>query len=149
MTTRYSNAVDEIFDVVNVAWNAGAAAIVGYTPEIRWQGIEEDGLPDSSEFWARISQQTVDRKQTTFAVSTLRYTVTGLLFVQLFGPKSDVSSMEKLRTLAEMICNALDGVKTDGGVIFRNTRPQELLDDEGFKRINVVSEYEFDEVKGV
>ncbi|WBF76822.1 hypothetical protein PSV3_00120 [Septimatrevirus PSV32] len=62
---------DQVNDEVNAlflaAWNAGSAAIAGYVPEIRWQGVQYRDLPDGSKFWVRLSKQTVFEEQATLS----------------------------------------------------------------------------------
>lgn len=148
MTTNYVQAIDEIFSLANAAFVANAAAIVGYLPDIRWPGVAEAGTPDASKFWARVSQQTVLEEQTTLSGEDgkKRYTASGLVFVQLFCPFSDVAAMEKGRALAVMARNAFRGKTTSGKVWFRNARINELAPADGAYRFNVVTEYEYDEI---
>lgn len=151
MTTNYSGATDQINQVFFDAWTANAAAVIGYVPEVRWQDVTEPDTPDGSKYWARVSIQTIDEPQTTFAVGVSgpdkrRYTAYGLVFVQLFGPKSDVTSSEKIKQLAEIAKNAYRGKATSGKVWFRNVRINELGPEELFIRRNVVAEFEYDEI---
>jgi len=148
MTTDYISAVDQMFALFNAAFSASAPAIVGYMPDVRWQGIDEGTTPDASKFWCRVSQQTVIEEQSTIADENgkRRYTADGLLFVQLFCPISDVEAMEKGRKLAVIARNAFRGKATSGKVWFRNVRINELPKEESAYRFNVVAEYEYDEI---
>ena len=163
MTLTYDAAVDEMFGQFRAAWIAGSAAIVGYVPEVRWPGVEPknpDGSlkkPESDKYWARVSQQGVDDEQTSLSAcvesneigATLpasRFTAIGLLFVQLFCPKTDPQGVELGRKLASLSQRAYRGKKTSGGVWFRNVRIIEVEDEELWHRFNVVAEYEYDEV---
>jgi len=148
MTTTYVEAIDQIFSLFNSAWVANSSAIAGYVPEVRWPGVEETGTPDASKFWARVSQQTVLEEQATLSDNNgkRRYTADGLIFVQLFCPKSDVEAMDKGRKLAVIARNSFRGKTTSGKVWFRNARINELAPEESAYRFNVVAEYEYDEV---
>ena len=91
MTTTYSNAIDEINAEFWNSWNSDKTVfVVGYVPDVRWQGVEEPSLPDGSKFWARVSIQTVFEEQTALAgnESKRRYTSSGLVFVQIFALKA-------------------------------------------------------------
>jgi hypothetical protein len=144
--TTYREARNEINGAFLERWNAETAVIVGYVPEVRWQGVQERGLPDGSKFWVRVSAQSVQESQTTFAeVGKQRFTGTGLVFVQLFCPKSDSQCYDKGLKLAEVAKSAFRG-KSANGVWFRNTTIRELPQEEVFERFNVIAEFEFDEI---
>lgn len=152
MTTNYESARDEMFALLNVAWQAGASAIVGYTPEIRWQGITKEGKVDVSKYWARVSIESVDGEQTTLsdcagALGQKRYTDYGLVFVQLFAPIEAQQSQLKLGRLGMLARNAYRGVSTDGKVWFRNARIKTIPDELEFHRLNIVAEYQYDELR--
>jgi hypothetical protein len=147
MTTTYVEAIDQMFALFNTAFNAGAPSIVGYWPLIRWPGIGESATPDASKFWCRVSQQTVHEEQSTLrADNKRRYTADGLVFVQLFCPKSDIEAMEKGRLLAVLARDSFRGKTTSGKVWFRNARINELPPEESAYRFNIIAEYEYDEI---
>lgn len=147
MTATYPQAIDEIYGLFRTAWNAGAPAIVGYTPEIRWPGVEEPTKPETKKFWARVSSQNVTERQITFRNGTSkRYQTDGLIFVQIFAPMSNAQAMEKLRLLAVVARNAFRGKVTGSDVWFRNCRINELSPDGTSYRCNIVAEYQFDEI---
>lgn len=146
--TTYEEAIDEIFEIFKVAWDANSAAIVGYVPEIRWQGVEEPNSPDYSKFWCRVSQQTVIEQQSGFRNGECKpYTTEGLVFIQIFCPKSDSESMTKGRKLAIVGRDAFRGNSTSGKVWFKNARVNELPAEIQWIRLNVVAEYEYDEIE--
>lgn len=148
MTTNYVSAVDQMFALFNVAFSANAPAVVGYMPDIRWQGINEGTTPNAAKYWCRVSQQTVIEEQTALADDNgkKRYTASGLIFVQLFCPIADVEASPKGRLLAVIARNAFRGKTTSGKVWFRNVRINELPNQESAVRFNVVAEYEYDEI---
>lgn len=148
MATDYVTAIDEMFSLFYEAWLAQSSDVVGYVPEVRWPGVEEPQTPDFSKYWLRVSQQTVIEEQTALAGSDSkrRYTASGLIFVQLFCPKSEADAMENGRKLAVVARNSFRGKTTSGKVWFRNARINELTPEESAYRFNVVAEYEYDEV---
>lgn len=148
MTATYPEAIDQIYGLFNLEWNANSAAIVGYNPEIRWPGVEEDTIPPADKFWCRISQQTLDEPQTTLrnGLGEQRYTASGLVFIQLFCPKSDTEGMDKGKKLAQVAKKAFRGKTTSGKVWFRNARIQELAPEDNAYRFNIVAEYTYDEI---
>lgn len=155
MTVRYDEARDEMFALFKAAWDANATALVGYIPEVRWQGREiatpNAGKPDNSKFWARVSIQSVLEQQATLSNCVVepgkkKYESSGLIFVQLFGPKSRATAYDDLQKLAIVARDAYRSKVTPGQVWFRNVRINTLQPEELFYRLNVVGEYEFDEI---
>ena len=152
MTTTYSNAIDEINAAFWQDWNsAKSSSVVGYVPDIRWQNVEEASTPDGSKFWGRVSTQTVFEEQTTLstcegAPGQKRYTSSGLVFVQIFCPKSNAQANEFGKKLSEVARSSFRGKSTPGNVWFRNVRINELPPEDLFYRFNVVAEFEYDEL---
>lgn len=154
----YDAAIDEMSAQYLQAWQAGSGAIVGYVPEIRWPGVENAVKPATDKFWARFSTQGVGNPQTSLSncvegaddLPASRFSPYGLIFVQLFAPKSLAEGMVKGRLLAHLTKLAYQGKKTSGGIWFRNVRINELPDtEELWYRFNIVAEYEYDEVAKV
>lgn len=148
---EFDAANDEINTLFLNAWNAGSAAIVGYIPEIRWQGVQYRDLPDGSKFWVRLSKQTVIEGQAALSTDAgapgqRKYTVAGLVFVQLFCPKSNTQAFELGQKLAKLSRNAFRGKSTPGKIWFRNVRINEIDPEELYERFNVVTEFEHDEL---
>lgn len=147
----YNQANDEINATFLAAWNAGTSAIVGYVPEIRWQNVQNRALPDGSKFWVRVSKDTVFERQATLSVcegspGQRKYTASGLVFVQLFMPKSNAQAYELGQQLAVVARNAFRGKTTPGNIWFRNVRINEINPEELYYRINVIAEFEYDEI---
>jgi hypothetical protein len=140
----YINAVNDMFLLFNDTWSNECLPIIGYTPKVEWQGVQSDGV-DNSKYFARISQQGVTDRQRTLKTSKNRYDVTGLLFIQIFCPRSDMEAMQKGRQLSEIVKNAYRGVHTLNDVWFRNVRIKELEPEASFLQFQVIAEYEFSE----
>ena len=151
MTIEFDQARDEIFTLFNTAWQAETGAVAGYVPEIRWQGVEYRDTPDGSKFWARVTKDTVLEEQTTLSTcegkpGQKRYTASGLVFVQIFCPKSNTQAFAIGQKLAKIARNAFRGKTTPGKIWFRNVRINELDPEELYYRFNVVTEFEYDEL---
>lgn len=151
MTLTYDEAIDEIYGLLYAAWQSSTASIAGYVPAIRWAGKEEPEKPDGSLFWARCSASNVVEPQTSLSncveqPGNSRYTPVGVVIVQLFCPKSDATAMEKGRLLAQVARNAFRGKTTPGKVWFRNARIHEIEPEDLFYRLNIIAEYEYDEI---
>lgn len=150
-STDYQTAINDIFTLINSAWIAGAATAVGETAELRFVGVEKEGKIPTDKFWGRVSTQGVNEGQASIAngvgaPGNRRWRADGLVYVQLFAPKSRNTAMQKLRALAQLARNAYRGKQSVNGVSFYNARIQELDPEELFHRINVVAEYQYDEL---
>ena len=147
MSTTYANAVSEMFERFYTVWQVDSIGVVGSVPEVRWQGVETGEKPNFDSYWARVSQETVDEQQSTLrnGGTGQRYRTDGLLFVQIFCPKSDPQGMENGRALAVIARNAFRAHTTPSGVWFRNPRISELEAEEKWLRLNVLVQYQYDE----
>lgn len=148
MTTDYKGARDEMLGAFTTAWNSGSSAIVGYIPEIRFDGDNKSDIPDASKFWVRISTQGINCEQGTLSENVVtngsrRYESYGLMYAQLFAPKAN-DSKAKILNLAKLVQKTFR--KRTLNVILRNARIEELEPENGIQRINVVCEFEFDEI---
>ncbi len=149
---EFDAAVKEMEALLNTAWQANSGAVFGYVPDIEWHGKETSGKVDRAKVWARFSTQNVLEDQATLSACVdepfvRRYNGSGLIFVQLFLPKTVANALIKGRTLAKVARNAYRGKKSDGGITFHNVRINDgLPPEELFYRINVVAEYDYDEL---
>lgn len=147
----YSDAIKEMFQRFETVWNAGATAIAGYIPEVRWPGVLERAKPPVDKFWVRISQRGVFEEQATLSdcvgiPGQRHYESSGFIYVQLFCPKSQDTAMQVGRKLAELARSAYRGKTTPGGVWFRDVTILSLDPEESWYRFNVRTEYEFGEL---
>jgi len=122
--------------------------------KIRWQGLQKRSIPDGSKFWCRISKQTVFEEQATLstcegAPGQKKYTASGLVFVQLFCPKSESNAFGLGEQLAKIARDAFRGKSTENNIWFRNVRINEIPDEELYERFNIVGEFEYDELNYV
>lgn len=151
MTTTHTGARNEINKLFNTAWQANAGAVAQYVPPVEWQGVQPKDTPNTSKHWARVSIQTVLEDQTTLSScegqpGQKRFTASGLVFVQIFSPKSLGDGFKVGGLLAEVARNAFRGKTTDSHVWFRNVRINELEPEDLYYRHNVVAEFEYDEL---
>lgn len=153
MTLTPQQARKEMFALVNSAWQAGATAIVGYVPEIRYQGVELPALPGTDKFWARASTDNVTTRQASHkadepGVSDVVYETLGFITLQIFAPMKSADSWEKGELLSELGQRMFMASETAGGVWFRNPRIRQLDNDGTWYRWNVLADYQFDQKKG-
>lgn len=146
-------AMDEINAVIKATWTADAPGIVGTANELRFQSLEKKDPPSPKIFWGRVSQQVVSQllasmaDETTFGQNKRRYETIGLVFVQIFGPKSVRNAFRLGTRLASAVRDGLSGHGTSGSVEFAAMRVQALPDDGESYRWNVVAEFSYDTIR--
>ena len=142
----FVTARDQICERFNMHWQTNAAGIVGYIPEIRFPRIVYKTPIDPSVHWGRLSLQTVNSEQVAFGCNgKKRYNEIGLVFVQLFGPISEIEAGEQQDKFAQIARAAFRGANVPGAVWFRNARINDLDPEDQMLRLNVVAEYEYNE----
>jgi hypothetical protein len=146
MIDSYVSARNEIFSQYNLA-KTGLLALLTYQPIVVYQGVEPTSAVPTDKLWVRISQNTVLENQATLAGNDLkrRYTSEGLIYIQLFIPKT-VGDYTKGVNAAVLIKNGYRGKQTSSCMWFRNVRIAELPPEDAWFRLNVVSEYQYDEI---
>ncbi|WLJ71042.1 hypothetical protein [Sphingomonas phage Kimi] len=153
MSIQPQAARKEIFARINTVWETHAEDLLGVEAELRFQGDEKPGLPGSDKFWGRASTQLVTTRNSAHIMSNepgaspAEFTSNGLVFIQLFAPMK-TGAYGKMELLAEQLQRCFMAANTNSGVWFRNPRINELTNDNTWYRWNVVSEYQFNQVKG-
>lgn len=151
----FVRAREEICKRFDEYWTANAADIVGYLPEIRMPRIVYKDPINPAVHWGRLSIQSVLASQAAFAAydpteddgpKRKKYEESGLVFVQLFGPRQDVEAAEQQDQFAQIARAAFRGISLPGKIWFRNARINDLDDEDEMLRLNVVVEYEYNEI---
>lgn len=154
MTLTPQQARKSMIALVEQCWNARAGAIVGYVPEIRYQGVEEGKVPGSDKFWMRFGTTTVTTRQSGHQLpdgpegSPVVYDTYGFVTLQMFAPMKGKDTWSKGELLSELGQRMFMASETGGGVWFRNPRIRELNNDGTFYRWNVIADYQYSQVKG-
>lgn len=149
----FFEARNQICELALTNWTANAPGIVGtYTPELYMPRIPRRSPPDQAKHWAQLSINTVMSNQAAFVGYTRedrkakKYEESGLVFIQLFGPRSAVDGAEIQDRLAQMARAGFRGKSTAGKVWFRNARINDIPPENEMLRLNVVAEYEYYEI---
>lgn len=153
MTVSAPNARREMFAHVNTCWQANTTAIVGYIPEIRWQGLEKSGLPGSDKYWMRASTREVDTRHKghrlpVAGLSEVVYDTEGVITLQIFAPMRQRTAYDLGEKLAHEGRKIFMAASTPSAVWFRRPRVVELDNDGTWYRWNVSADYQFSQVKG-
>lgn len=153
MSLRPQQARKQLLAHVQTCWDAGAAAIVDYVPDIRFQGVEESTLPGADKYWMRCGTTTVATPQRghmmpEVGISQPVYDNFGFITLQIFAPMKSPESYAKGELLAELGQRMFMASETGGSIWFRNPRIRELDNDGTWYRWNVIADYQFSQVKG-
>lgn len=134
-------AIDEINKVFNDAWLAA-----GYTAaSIAWDDLPAT-VPASEAVWARVSIQHATGSQSSLAgeQGVRRWDNRGIVIVQVFAPVGDAK--KKVRQAAQVVVDAYREAK-NLSVWFRNTRMNEIGAGGAFNQINVITEFQYDDLR--
>ncbi|PCI27885.1 hypothetical protein COB55_04920 [Candidatus Wolfebacteria bacterium] len=152
MTSTYPNAIDEILDTFNVEWEKpSTAAIVGYTPQVFWPGIERPKIPPTNLYYVEVETSSVSEDQKTLSnfvdgVGKKRYNNKGMLFVNIFAPLSDSKHMELGGDLSVVAQNSLRGKTTTSCIYFTNVVILNMGHSSKFFHFRVVADYNYDDI---
>jgi len=153
MSLTYSEAKDAMFGHFNDNWNASdIEATLGYDVKVLWQDKEPVDKPPSDKFWLRVSRQTVGQPQAAFSNSEDRpgvrvFETYGLIFVQIFGPKSKAGAAELMDQIAQNILSIFRKPIDNRCVVFRNSMIREVPEERDTFRKNVISEFSYFQVE--
>lgn len=154
MTTNYTDARDKIYGRVKAAIDGPVAALFGYKAETRWPFTAEPNKPDASKIWFRVSSQIVEEGQSTLstcegAPGQKRYETVGVLIIEMYMPKAVRDSGVKGTKAAAIIRDAFRNAPSgEEGIFYYRARINDgIAPEELFYRLNVVTEFEYDEVK--
>lgn len=130
----------------NDAWQAGAAAIVGIVPAVRYPGVIDDSPPEGNVYWARWSNSIAVQDQMTHRSGNIRrYHTRGNIFIQVFAPIRHANqSLDKCGKLAMLARDAYRGKRSTGGITYHYCRVQNIDPDGKFYQRNAVIEYRYD-----
>ncbi len=146
---EYTEAINEICKRFDDYWQTHAPSIVGYTPEIRMPRVVHSMPINPAVHWGRLSIQSVMASQAAFCGygnGAKKYQESGLVFIQLFGPRNEVEAAEQQDRLAQIARAAFRGISLPGKVWFRNARINNVPDESEMLRLNVVADYYYNEI---
>jgi len=139
MSATFQAAVDEMLELFRSAW-----ASTGY--QIVWPNKRHE-KPSTVAPWARVFVRHVLGGQATLsnADGVRRWRRQGFLTIQVFVPSAQ--GLPPALALAKIAADAYEGSSTPSGVWFRNVRLNEVGPDGDWFQVNVIADFEYDEVK--
>lgn len=153
MSCSYTDAVDEIWTMFNTRWLAKTTALVGYVPEVYYQGMEKAAKPLTNKYYVTAKILPAGEKTITFrnnldGLQNQRYNNYGVLKFVIFAPLSDSQNALRARQLGIVIRDSYSGKESPSGVSFFNVVIKEdLPPTESFNKISVYSDYNYDDVR--
>ncbi len=140
MSLTITQARDEMLAPLKTAWDAGANGA-----PLKYDDVP--GTAPTSGSWGRVSVRHFSGEQATLANNegVRRWRNAGIIFVQLFAEAG--SGFGALDALVEVVKNAYQGKDTPGGAWFRNVRVNEVGRDGPWEQVNVLIDFEYDQVK--
>lgn len=149
MTATLDTARDEIHEVFQAAWDAGAGAYNGGTvPPVAYEG-RAFTTPQAAP-WARIRVRHVTGGQATLSGglgggSRPRFRKTGTVIVSIFQPVEAGGDTLQAENLAKVAKAAFEGKATPSQVWFRDVVPNEVGIDGPWFQVNVIASFDYDE----
>ena len=145
MTATLTQARDEILDVFVTAWLADANTM--NVPILYWD--VKDDPPAAPNPYVRVNVQhnsTGGQATLQGEVGSRRYRRFGQAIAAIWAPIGD--GLQDADTYATVARDAFEGTVTSpGNVIFRDVNVVEVGPDGGRFRVNVLAEFEYDEIK--
>lgn len=142
----YEEAIDLMYATFKTAWDAGTTAIVGYIPEVQYEGVRSDKHEPQGKAWARLSVRNAVEGQATLGTPQIgkhEYETVGTLTIQLFFPKADNTAMVTGRRLAQLVRNAYRSISSGDEVWYRDATIREQPPGNRWYQINVTVTYTF------
>lgn len=144
MSLTRVQAIDEMLAIFKAVWDT-----TSYANRVKYDNVSHSTLPNPTEQtpWVRVSVRHGSSEQATLSgpVGTRRFRREGILTAQLFIPIG--VGLSAGVDYAKIIQDAFEGVTSVGGVIFRGVRTNEIGESGDFFQINILTDFEYDEVK--
>lgn len=139
MSMTLTEARDQITELFTTAW-----ATTGHTVVF---DDKPGSKPTTEAPWARFLVRHAAGAQGSLAGDNgrRRWTRTGFVTVQIFTPIGE--GLSRSDVLAKIVLDAYEGQTTSGGAWFRNARANEIGPDGDWFQVNVLVDFEYDEVK--
>ncbi len=149
MPTIYDVAIDQMYALFKVTWDADTPAVNGSViPQVFYDGVT-GGEPPHNAAWARIQIRHIDAPQATLGDTTTkrRFENTGVLLIEISAANETTSDKTLAQNLAKIAKSAFQGkTSANGAVWFRDVRVQEIGTVGPWYRLSVVAEFRYDEL---
>jgi len=154
MTATVSEARDAMMSTFRTAWLADAETLA---IPVKWPDVAQGEFPPKTQDadgnptpWARIvvlhNPGAGGQGNLSGDTGQRRYERFGNVIISLFAGVG--GGMAKLDEMTRVAMQAFEGVRhTATGVVFLRVRPQEVGQDGTYTQVNVLADFEYDEVR--
>lgn len=144
MSIAYSDAIDQIFNTFLVYWNSNIGSVgLSYTPEIKWENVEELEPPNTAEHYLMVSHQNISERQITLQNVKKLYETIGFVKIQFYFSKATlVKGDDKVMT---PIARDAFRKAPSSDVWYRDSRIIKFPSEEDYYRADVISNYTYSE----
>lgn len=136
MTYTYDQAYDLMMALFKAAWDT-----TGH--EIFWENVENKRETDNTAF-ARIDISHSIGSQATLGGPARSFRRVGAITIRIYTQAG--KGLQESYQLAKVAADAFEG-KSTGGIWFRNVRINEVGRQGAYYQLNVVVDFEYDEIK--
>lgn len=137
MSLTYEQAYDEILTTFKNAWDTtGHKAF--------YENIEDDRETDDSAFAKIQVTHSGSRQDTLGGIGSRTFRRSGIVTIRIYTQAG--KGLQESHQLAKVATDAFEG-KSVSGIWFRNVRAIEIGREGSFYQVNVIAEFEYDEIK--
>ena len=138
MSLTYEAANDDMLAIMKAAWDA-----TGYN--LHYESVKQQRDTDNDP-WAAVSiRHALGQQSSLGGIGSRRFTRNGTIFVQIFTLIG--KSLQEAYQLAKIVGDAYEGQASANGVWFRDIRVNEIGRDGTFYQMNVLIDFQYDEIK--
>lgn len=119
-----ANMVDAWKEVLAFLKNIWDNSVVTQTVPLYQPNLNTTTPPTSTAPWARVNLVFDESYQSALGDTVKRYTLPGYLSVQIFIPVG--TTVVTALSIAQVVIEGLRGQRTASGVLFRDTRTEEI-----------------------
>lgn len=134
----YEQAVDDIQTMLLNAW-----IVTGH--KLFWESVRDQRETDNSPWASSTIRHTTASQDNLGGIGNMSFLRQGFVIVQVFTPVGN--GLQESYQLAKVITDAFEGKSSPLGVWFRRIRINEIGKDGMFQQLNVIIEFEYNEVK--
>lgn len=148
----YLEARDETFEVFHDALTSLAVGIIGYVPEVRWDGIEYPSKPDIKKYYVKTYFEEIESSQRAFtqcvsgSPSGKLFASTGMAMFSVHGPSFESNSKRKSEELGQALRKVFRLPRPNSDLWFRNAKLANPYLMDNFFRSDLYIEFYFTEV---
>lgn len=148
MVADLSTARDEMHRIFDDAWEAGAGAVNGgVVPAVKYEGLPQPkAFPPRDAQWGRMRIRHTLAEQSAMSDTVARFEKIGTVTIQIFASLELDEPANRAADLAQIAKGAFEGKKTPSQVWFRNVTVNEIGVDDAWYNINVLADFEYDEL---